>query len=358
MRVERLTLDEWRDALPNSGFEVFHTPEALSVLGSHAAGDLELYGGFKGQQPVGLFPVFVRRRSYGTVVTSPPPFLGARLGPIVMSNSPKQRKREKLNRRFTEAVLSALNVTSPKDENGAESNDLLPDAVRSRITGQTTLFRAACNVDYADPRPYVWNGLHATPQFTYQLDVETPARDDLLMSFSKSLRREIRDGEELDISVETEGVDGAREIYRDLSRRYDEQGESFGLDWDFVRELVVELDDRSRVYVTRGPDGAYISGIIALYSNDAAYFWLGGTRGTYDGVGVNGRLHWRIITDLYEDDELNSISTYDLHGANNANLCRYKSKFGGTLTEYYVVESSGVEMQLAKGAYKLISRYR
>ena len=355
MRIERLDLDEWGEALPDRGFEVFHTPEALSVLDRHTAGELELYGGFNGQRVVGLFPIFARRLPYGTIVTSPPPFLGARMGPIVMPSSPKQRKRDELNRTFTNKVLSELDVT---DNNVNKDQDTsLPDLLRSRFSEHTTLFRTACNVDYSDPRPYVWNGFTATPEFTYRIDVDSLSQDDLLMSFSKSLRRDIRNGQDIELTVETEGISSAREIYYDITQRYEEQGSSFSLDWEFVRDLIVELGDGCRIYVVRDPDGDYLSGIITLYSNDTAYNWIGGTRGTHDGVGVNGLLNWQIISDLYEDDELDSITRYDLHGANNYNLCRFKSKFSGELIEYYVVESSGIEMGLAKRVYKLINRY-
>jgi len=109
MRVERLNITEWDDALPSDGFEVFHRPAALAAIDRHAPGELHLYGGFKGQQAIALLPIVVRNGPLGTVAMSPPPGMAIpRLGPIVMPTSPKRRKQEKVNREFTETVLDRI----------------------------------------------------------------------------------------------------------------------------------------------------------------------------------------------------------------------------------------------------------
>ena len=336
MRVERLDISDWSDALPSEGVELFHTPEALSVLADHATGELRLYGGFKGQQPIGLFPTIVQDRSIGTAVLSPPPGFGVpRLGPIVMPTSPKQRKREKVNSSFTEEVLEEIGV-----------DDSL------------TLFRTVCGAGYADPRPYAWSDMDVDTKFTYVLDLEDADPDEVMKSFSKSLRREIRDGADLDVEIRREGVDGARAIYEDTRVRYREQDEAFPLSWEYVRDLVEALEevDRSRVYVARTPEGEFLSGITVLYSDDAGYFWQGGTRATYENVSVNSLLHWRVIEDIIEDPPMDSVTSYDLMGANTERLCRYKSKFCADLVPYYVVESQGPGMDVAKRAYRMVSR--
>lgn len=335
MDLTRLSLDEWEDALPASGFEVFHTPAALDAIDSHTDADLRLYGGFKGDQPVGLFPAFVRERTVGRTVLSPPPGLAIpRLGPLVMPTSPKRRKQERVNGTFTEQVLDELDVDSA-----------------------LTLFRTACPTSYPDPRPYVWSDLALDTSFTYHLEVP-PDTDALLTSFSKSLRREIRDARDLDISVTASPLDDVRTIYDETSARYAEQDRGFTLPWTYVRDLTSALAtvDRCRTYVVRDPDGEYLSGIIALFSNDAAYYWLGGTRTDYEGTSVNSLLHWRLIQDIAAGEPRETVDTYDLMGANTERLCRYKSKFGASLVPYYTLESAGAGMNAAKTAYRLVSR--
>lgn len=330
MHVERIDLSEWGQILP-SECEVFHTPEALSVLDRHTEGELHLLGAKKGEQPLALVPAFVRRNALGTAIFSPPPGMGVpRLGPLLMSPSPKRRKREQLNREFTEAVVERLV--------GEDSR---------------TLFRMECHAGYDDPRPYLWADFEVDNAFTYILEIGDDT-DALLSSFSKSLRREIRDATALPIEVGIEGREGARAVFEDTRSRYDEQDEPFPLEWAYVRDLVEALDSRARVYVARDPDGAFLSGITVLYSEGMAYFWQGGARATYEGTSVNSALHWRIIEDIATDPELVGVTEYDLMGANTERLCRYKAKFSADLVPYYVIESNGAAMALAKTAYSLL----
>ncbi|MFC7236118.1 GNAT family N-acetyltransferase [Halosegnis marinus] len=334
MDVRPITMDEWRAALPDTGTEPFHTPEALGVLDDHADADLELYAGFNGDRAVALLPVFVSEPAVGRAVTSPPPGFGVpRLGPVLNPASPKRRKREKRNAEFTEGVLDALGV----DRSG-------------------TLFRMVTATGYPDPRPYTWAGLDTAPAFTYQLDTADRSTDEVRAGFSKSLRREIGDAEELDIAVTVEGVEAARAVYDATAERYAEQDREFALDWPYVRDLVEALGERARVYVVRDGDGEFLAGVTVLYSDELAYFWQGGVRTVYEGVSVNSLLHWRIVADLVAEPPLDTLRGYDLMGANTERLCRYKSKFGASLVPYYRVESAGRSMDVAKRVYNLVGR--
>ncbi|WP_276246396.1 MULTISPECIES: GNAT family N-acetyltransferase [unclassified Haladaptatus] len=334
MRIEQLNLSEWGDALPSTGFEVFHTQEALGVMADHASGELQLYGGFNGEEPVALLPVFVQERPFGRAIVSPPPAMGVpHLGPLLMPNSPKRRKHEQLNQEFTEGVLEEL------------------DADNSR-----TLFRMICSPDYHDPRPYRWGDFRVSSDFTYHLPIEGESLDSIQSSFSRSLRTEIRRIDDLDMTLSVEGIETAKQIYEDQVARYAEQGETFTLTWEYVRDLLLALGDRSRVYVARDGDGNYLNGIIALYSNDKVYYWLGGMRATYENVSVNTLLHWAIISDVASDPALASVTTYDMVGANTKRLCAYKSKFGAQLVPYYVVETNSPLMDVAKTAYNVVKR--
>lgn len=213
-----------------------------------------------------------------------------------------------------------------------------------------------CAPEVSDPRPYQWAGLSVEPSFTYRLPINDRSADDLLASFSQSLRREIRSGRELALDIEATGVAGAKTVFRETTSRYAEQGESFGVTWPYVRDTITKLDERARAYVAHDPSGEYLGGIITLFSNDAAYYWLGGARASYDGVSINSLLHWQIIRDVAENPPIESVSSYDLVGANTERLCRYKSKFGADLVPYYVVESDGLAMNTAKEAYQWTNR--
>lgn len=333
METRRLDIAEWGAALPRAGYEVFHEPAALGVLDDHADGDLRLYGAFKGEQAVGLLPVFVAERAVGRTVFSPPISLGVpRLGPVLSPNSPKRTKRERINAELVEAVLADVDAT-----------------------GRATLFRMTCPTDY-DPRPFQWNDLSLDPRFTYVLDLDGGDLADLLGGFSSSLRKEMRRLDDVDLTIETEGVDAARRISRDVVDRYADRDDSAPVTPGFVDDLLSALDDDHwRVYVARAPDGEDRSGIVTLYGPDTAYYWQGGVTASYDGVSVNNLLQHRILADLYEDPAFESVTAYDLVGANTEHLCEYKAKFNGDLRPYFVVESAGIEMQVAKSVYQRVA---
>lgn len=335
MDIERLDLERWDDALPRSGFEVFHDPDALAVLDAHTDAELRLYGAFKGQQAVGLLPVFVDENAVGRTVFSPPVSMGVpRLGPIIDPNSPKRRKWERINAELAAGVLEDVEADR-----------------------RSTLFRMTCPVGYDDPRPYGWNDLSVEPQFTYVVDLEDCSDlEDAMAGFSKSLRNEMRRYDDVDLSIETEGIDAALRIYDDVVDQYAEYDDEAPMTRQFLRDLLATLDDdRWRTYVARTPDGEYKSGILTLFSNDLAYYWQGGVTASYEHVSVNNLLHRRILEDVVTDPDLESIEGYDLVGANTERLCEYKGKFNGGLRPYYVVESAGLEMQLAKAAYQRVS---
>lgn len=332
MDVKEMSFSAWDAALPTAGIEPFHTTEALEVLDSHWAGELRLFGGFKGHEPIGLLPVFVRHHPLGRLISSPPVGFGiGRLGPVLMPTSPKQRKRESVNKRFVRRVIETLDGTD-----------------------QFSLFRMVGRTTYNDPRPFKWDGFNTTPEFTYQLAVDGQTADEVLGSFSRDLRNDIRNRDEVEITIRR-GEDGdVQNIYQAMMDRYRQQGRTQPVSREFIEDLLAAVGDRARVYVAESDSGEFLSGMIVLYTDNTAYNWKGGTKPAEidTSVSVNNLLHWKIIEDIIEDPDLESTSTYDLYTANNERLSRYKSSFNGSLATYYTVESNSVPMTVAKTAYR------
>lgn len=332
MYIKTLSLSEWDDALPDTCFKWAHAPETLRVLDNYVSGELRLYGGFKGQQLVGMLPVVVRNELFATAVISPPPGFGIpQMGPILMPTSPKQRKQEIVNREFTEAVLETVDAHDP-----------------------LTLFGMSCSTEYTDPRPYLWAGFDVETRFTYQLPLDATLPESVLQSFSRDTRRGIRDAENAGITVTLQGLEGARDIYAAYKTRRNEQGDSYPVSWEYIRDLVATLGDCVRVYVAETPDGEFISGVTVVYSNDEGYFLQGGTRADHQDVSANALLHWRIVEDILTDPALASIERYDLGNANIASLAHYKSKYGAEPIPHYLIKS-GKLMDLAQKAYDMIA---
>lgn len=334
LHIEQLTLDDWDDTLPSSGVEVFHSSAVLDAIDQQFDGEMHLFGAYKGEQPVALFPTFERKNALGRVIVSPPPSMGIPyIGPVMMPNSPKQTAYESVNKESAALVMDELGVRSNR-----------------------AFVRIICAPSYVDPRPFDWAGFAVAPAFTYRIDVGSQSLDEVQAQFSSSLRKEIRKAQTFDVTVRDEGVEGARLVYDDVISRYDEQDEAFGMPWEFLESVVSGLGDRCRVYVARGPDGEYLSGMVVPFSNDVGYYWIGGARASYEGVSINNLIHWTVLEDIKTDDALSSVTKYDLVGANTERLCDYKAKFGGELVPYYTVESAGVGMNLAKRTYQLLNK--
>jgi len=208
---------------------------------------------------------------------------------------------------------------------------------------------------YDDPRPFQWAEFDVTTRYTYVVDLADTDPESVLASFSKSLRRDINNARESEVTVSVEGQGGTRAVFERTRERYGEQDRGFPLSWDYVSDLVAGLGDRARTYVARSPDGDRLSGVTALFGPDAAYFWLGATRVDHD-IAVNSLLHWRIIEDVLTDPALDSVAAYDLQGANTEHLCEYKGKFAGDLVPYYEVETDSRAMTLAKSAFNAVKR--
>lgn len=332
MHIETLTLSEWADALPATGFEWSHTPGTLEVLDSHVKGTLRLYGGYKGNELIGLLPVVVRSELGVTAVVSPPPGFGIpQMGPILLPTSPKQRKQEKVNQEFTRAVLEAVAAHDP-----------------------LTLFGLSCSTEYTDPRPYLWAGFDVETRFTYRLALDDRSPESVSQSFSREVRRGIRDAENAGVTVTLQGISGARSVYDAHERRRNDQGDNYPVPWEYVRDLLAALEDRARVYVAHAPDGEFLSGITVVYTNEEAYYIQGGTHVDHQYVSANELLHWHVIEDILTDPALASVTRYDLGNANMESLAYYKSKYSAEPIPYYLIKS-GRLMDLAQKAYELLT---
>lgn len=289
----------------------FHQQEVLEVVAAHSGSTLHRLVGFKGDQPIGLFPIFERSVGPVTMAFSPPPrqYVPG-LGPLLLHPEQlKRAKRERRNRRFIEACLAWL------------EDELTPRYVRiESVPG------------YADPRPFAWQGFTVTPLYTYHVDL-TGGEEAVLNRFKKSLRSDIRRSRDGDYTIERGDEVDIGFILEQLRARHAAQGESFTLSDDYVLDLRhAAVDGRFAVYVAR-IDDERVSGIISPRFASTMHYWQGGGKPDVS-LPINDLLHWAIIRDGMRDGR----EVYDLVGANTPRLCRYKSKFNPELRTYYAME--------------------
>jgi hypothetical protein len=317
--------DEWNSHVEQSPQAIpFHRYEALSLIARETGTDLHTLVGFKGQEPVGVLPLFVDAEGPFTVVRSPPAIELFTLGPALLNYEKlKQRKFERRHRRFVEGVDAWI------DEH------LDPDAVDIRTVDR-----------YGDVRPFTWNGFDVSPSYTYVLDLE-PGPDALLEGFSRDARTNVRDARENDaLEVREAGQEAIGTIIGQIRERHAAQDEAYPLRPEFVEELHTVLPDgRMRVY-TLHEDGEVASGMVTYETDDTVYRWQGGAK-TESGPAANDLLDWHIVNDAYDRGR----TRYDLVGANDQRLCRYKSKFDPAPSAYYVARRQSPTMTAVTEVY-------
>lgn len=284
--------------------------------------------GYKGEEPVGLFPTF--HTTYGPVGTvfSPAPNLGITYqGPTMVNiDKLKQRKKDRRHRQFIDGCLDHLESTV----------DLNYAHVR---TGS----------QYVDTRPFVDKGYEATVGHTYVVDISAD-EESLLKKFSRDARQNITD--EYDgVHIEEGGTAAVRTIHEQVRKRHEHQDEAFTVPVEFMVDLFEQLPEGVlRTYVCR-LNGEMVGGIVALELGETVYRWIGGSKHDAD-VPVNDLLDWAIICDAKE----RGVTRYDLVGASEPNIAKYKAKFAPDLEIFQQLEFGPMLLRTAAHLYKRLKK--
>lgn len=319
-------IERWNDYVARSPHgNPFHLYEALECCATHSQSTLHPLVGFKGQEPIGLLPMFSVSKGPMTAAFSPPPdLLVSYLGPALLNQGKlKQRKAERRHRRFIEGCIEWLDT------------DLNPQYIHLRTDGR-----------YSDLRPFKWNEFDAAPSYTYVVDL-SPGIDDVLMQFSGDARSNIRSGDDHNYEVTEGGAETIEHIIEQVQARYNAQDEFYGVTPEFVVDLYESLPDGCVRPYALTVDGEFQGGMVALEYDNTVYRWQGGAKPDVD-LPVNDLVDWQIIQDAID----RGINTYDLVGANNPRLCGYKAKFDPSLRTYHSLERGTRSMNMVSSLYK------
>ncbi|WP_254530984.1 lipid II:glycine glycyltransferase FemX [Natrinema gelatinilyticum] len=333
MSVEIRVLDpdtdaeEWNRYVERSdGSNPFFRAEALRLQAEDTGTKLHLLAGFKGQEPVGIFPVFEYRKGPISGAFSPAPYSWASyLGPSLLNvDKLKQRKADRRTKRFLDGCLEWI------DE------EISP------------LYSKFVTAEFDDIRPFVWSEYDVKPGHTYIVDLEG-SEDDLLKRFSSDARRNIRNADDDEYDITVGDTDDVERIVDQVRQRYENQGQAFQLSSDFACSLHEQLPDGSlQPYVCRA-DGELLGGILVLESDRMRYRWQGGVKPDADvDLAINDLLDWNVMRDGLR----NGIGEYDLVGAGVPSINRYKAKFNPRLETHYEITAGTFGINLLVDQYK------
>ncbi|QZP39692.1 GNAT family N-acetyltransferase [Halobaculum magnesiiphilum] len=303
----------------------FHYAEVLDVLASAAGATLHRLGGFKGQEPVGLFPVFEVDRGPVSGVFSPPPDLKVPyLGPtlVVRGDAPKRRRLDRQHHEFVERTVEHLSASMD------------PGLVNVRTPP-----------GYDDVRPFSWNEYEADPRYTYVVDI-TRSEEELLDSFSSDARRNVTDDYDVDYEILPGDAADIERIVEQTRRRHAEQGEPFPIDSSFVVDLYEAAPKGVVRPVVCRIDGEFTAGTVCLEAHGAAIRWVGSAKPPCD-LPANDLIDWEYCRRAAG----RGVRSFDLAGANTPRIAEYKAKFAPDLVPYYRVKHASRTMDVAVSLY-------
>ncbi len=333
MSIEITTLDpqtdadEWNRYVERSdGTNPFYRAEALRLQADDTDSTVHLLTGFKGQEAIGIFPVFEYSKGPVTGAFSPAPFSwSCYLGPALLNvDKLKQRKADRRTERFLEGCLAYIDQKiSP-------------------------LYSKFVTAEFDDVRPFIWDEYNVEPGYTYVVDLDG-TEEELLKRFSSDARSNIRNADEDAYVIEEGDGEDVERIVDQVAKRYASQGRSFQLSPSFARAVHEDLPDGAiRPYVCR-VDGEFLGGILVVESDRTRYRWQGGVKpDTGVDIPINDLLDWHVMRDGLRD----GIEEYDLVGAGVPSINRYKAKFNPRLQTHYTITSG------AFGIDMMVDRYR
>jgi CelD/BcsL family acetyltransferase involved in cellulose biosynthesis len=277
---------------------------------------------------IGLVPLYEFKGRFLTYVFSPPPqtFVTYQ-GPCL--NFPKnlsQSSRERLHRGFQNSV-----------------NEYITD-----LGAHCTRIRPPPGFD--DARPYLWLGYEVTPVYNYVIDLRRPV-DEIFQDGEPNFRNKVRRTEKEGYSVSEGSFDDVERLYRQQQKRYTEQGLSFNLSLDYLRDLWEHVPKgRLRILKIERND-EYVNASIEAYFKGRVVGWIGNTK-VQSAIGSpNDLLFWETVNRSASE----GFIEYENIWANDERLNTFKTKLNPSLNMYYSVVRMNRTLSLAYGIKRFIS---
>ncbi|MGE5465403.1 MAG: lipid II:glycine glycyltransferase FemX [Betaproteobacteria bacterium] len=306
---------------------VFHRWKMLRIVEKHSGYLLLPYGVCRSDELIALFPVFYKKNVvFGSVFAPPPQSCVPYLGPVMSAAS--RRAKSSTRESYLQTAVDVVD---------AEIRKLSPSYVRFQLPpGQF------------DIRPFKWHRYVEETNFTYFLDIDRPL-EQILGSFDRNARRFIRDAEGLGLEVRRSyDVDTFCRIMRD---RYAEMKLTFPILGErYLEEMLEAFPENLRMYfLYRGDE--IVSLIVVIIYRGRMTYWMGNAKTGSDLAG-NEYLIWELIKKAREE----GCSEFEIQGAGDQRLWRFKSKFNPRLEVCYALCQKDRRGQVAEWAYRHIKR--
>ncbi len=309
----------WDEAVFNSRLgTIFHSWDWLKLIEHHAKysfmgikRDAKFYPimVFDKQELVGILPVYYYKFPTFNFVCSPPPYVTTEtlyLGPVTITpKGIRSHRQQEKEHQFITVVNQFLR------------NDLQTDSIVLKTAPV-----------FYDPRPFSWDGYKITPHFTNIVDLNKN-ENDIWNGFGTNLRREINKAKKIGINIDR----GGKEEYGAVLNIRDKRHKLFSNN-EFYKNIFKDFyPNNLNIFFAKKEEELLTGAIILLFKN-RLYAWVGAPRCEYKGTVPNDLLIWEIIKYGIK----NNYKELEIMEADDKKLDPFKSKFNGTLVEYYTLE--------------------
>jgi hypothetical protein len=300
---------------------IFHKWDYLKITERHTGYKLLLYGIYKGDKLIGIFPLFYKKIKGLKTVFSPPPQTGIPYLGFVMNkeyNTLKQNKKE-----------NYLNIIA--DEINDEIKKFSPNYISISIVPEVL-----------DIRPFKWNNYQVNIGFTYFLDLNRTL-DDIWNDFKKNLRSKIKRAEELNLKVLES--DDLSILYDLLKQRYEEQGMNFPIvSRNYLEDLLKAYPKNLGLYYLY--DNNEVIGGRMTQEYKRFLLWMGNPK-IKNYICGSDYMNWKMI----QRAKTRGYKEFEIWGAGVKNLCQFKSKFNPSLAICFTIHKKDALGKTAEWVY-------
>ena len=310
--AKREDAEEWNKLVDISSHgTIFHTWEWLKIVEKHTEGKLYPLIGYKGTEPVGIYPFFYIKKFGIKIALSPPPkVLMLYLGPAFAKYEKiKQDKKELLFINFQQALDQFL-------------EDLGCNYTRIRTPP-----------GLIDSRPLKWAGYKVDPLYTYFIDLGK-GLEYVWNNLTKSLRRSIEKAKKAGLIVEEGDKEDLEFVRVAMYNRFREMGSK--VPKHYYKQYLADIYDaffpeHMKIFTAKYNNDK-IGGIILLCYKHVASYWFGIPKINLKGIYPNDLIQWEAIKWAYG----NGYRLYEeMDAGDDPRLRHFKAKFNPDLVPWY-----------------------
>ena len=301
---------------------LFHLWDFLKIIERHSGCKLYPYGIYRGDELVCLFPLFIKSFMGVKMVFSPPPGMAVPNLGFVMGavyDKLKQRRKE-------------MYINGVADEIEAEIKKMHANYVQISTVNR-----------FVDVRPFRWNGYSVQMKYSYAIDLNM-SLDEIWGNFDDSLKREISDGEKMQLSIRpTDDVD---QFYHILQGQFERKGQIPPMPGKaYLKDVIAAFPDNLKIsFLYKGDK---IVDLVAYYQykkHFAFWLWL-----TEHDTSLNSSEY--IAWDYIRNKKAEGLESLEISGASVKRHFAFKSKFNAPLVYNFSITRNDMAGRVGEGMY-------